>query len=283
MAQTNSRFRTVIDVTALDWRIHNVRKIKLKLVIDAGAMLAESTLPAVVDDTVARDLRERLASVIRDLNTLEAGLRDSFNKDQQDYALASQYMRWIVVARGIFDRLILRDRVRYYRQERQHLMHELGLLVNEPAHDQLSQAVSAPVREDIAKINSDLELLLKDRKQRLVAWNGQVLPYWLSTMLVEGYHYLFHVWKQLLGNLFISIPALGTMIATWWITHSYSDSTLERIQHELGLGGRSYLSPKTLQILNFCLPILVGAFCAYLVATITARIQRKYSPEGEKK
>lgn len=281
MSAGDSRFGTIIAIRRLDRSIRKARHVESVLVSDAGAAIAESTAPAVAADAAAQELRARIASIVRHMAALDGALDDSFKKDQQDYAQATQLMRWVVVARGILDRFILKDHVRYDRHERERLTRELGLLAGDPAHAALLEAVPVSLRDALAMVRAEAESLQQERERRLAPWHGEALPGWLTTIQCEGQTFLRFVWKQLLGKIFLSAPALGAMVGAWWIAHAYTDDRFERALHRMGLSGRDYMSPETLRLLKFCVPILAGAFCAYLVATISVRVQRKYALKDE--
>lgn len=270
--------KAAIGVAILDWRIWTARRRESRLVSVAGAAVVESALPAVAADSGVEELRRRITSAVQEKAAVEKELGDSLNRARRDYARASSLMCWIIVARGVLDDWIVKDRRLYHRREHDRLTYELGLLVADGRHEHLRDAIPGPVLEGLAKTRADIESAGRCRADLVAPWNGHPLPRWLGAAVYGVFAFIPHLWKQLRGRIFLSMPALGAMAAGWWITHMYTDSTLERIQHSCNLGGRAYMDPHTLQRLKFWLPILAAAMCSFLVALITSRVRRKYEP-----
>ncbi len=272
-----SRLSAMAAAWSCDRRLRAAQKRERALLTSAGEDIVAS-LPLVdLPQADAQALRARIADVILQANTLDLALGHSLDKDRQDYAKASQLMRWVVVGRGFLDRWILKDRIRFHRRERAGLSHDLGVLVFDGDHESLLATIPSPLRNGVESVRAEVTSAQAERVQIVAPWNGHVLPPWLATAVEETREFVRHFWDQLSRRLFLRVPAIGALVAGWWIANHYTDSTLERIQRSMGFGGRAHLSPDTLALLKFWLPILTAAVFTYLVATIAKRVQRKYA------
>jgi hypothetical protein len=82
----------------------------------------------------------------------------------------------------------------------------------------------------------------------------------------EGKHFGGAVWTQLRSQLIPKGPALAGMAMGWWITSTYTDSHARSILRSVGIGhgGTHVVSGSTYKVMQFGLPLLAAALCAYL-------------------
>jgi hypothetical protein len=276
-----ARFAAAVSAAQWNHRIRKAQARERKALVEAGAALAASPSPAVASDPAAQALRVKIDEMEVTATELRTAMETSLGKDREDWGRATQLMRWVVVHRGLLDRWILRDRMKYQRREADKLRRELGALAFDGAHDVLRALVPDAMRGGIEKARADIASAQAARAQRLAPWHGEPLPGWMYVAVRETREFLKHFWDQLSRRLFLRVPAIGALVAGWWIANHYSDSTLERIQRSMGFGGREHLSAETLAALKFWMPILCAAVCTYIVSAIAIRIQRKYAAPKE--
>jgi len=274
---STGRFSAAAAAWSLDRTLRAARKREKTLLAEAGVLLFAAQPDAVRNQAGAAPLLATITAVAAEISSLDAALKKSLDQDRADYAKASQLMRWVVVGRGFLDRWILGDRLRNHRRERARLDVELGALAFDGAHDPLLAHLSPAVKDGVSLARANIATAEAERVAILAPWGGKALPPWLDTAVGEIREFLVHFWDQLSRRLFLRVPAIGALVAGWWIANHYTDNTLERIQRSMGFGGRAHLSPHTLSLLKFWVPIATAAFCTYAVATIAKRVQRKYA------
>ena len=271
------RLKAVVAAAQFDRRIRVAEKRETRLLSGAGAALAAALSSVASADAAAVALRAKIDEMEVTATELGAAMEASLGKDREDWARATQLMRWVVVHRGLLDRWILRDRMKYQRRETDRLRRELGAMALDGNHPALEAAIPQPIRDDIVAARTEIAAAQAARAQCLAPWNGQPLPRWMSVASHEAGEFLKHFWDQLSRRLFLRVPAVGALVAGWWIANHYTDSTLERIQRSMGFGGRAHLSPETLALVKFWVPILAATACTYVVSAIAIRVQRKYA------
>jgi len=271
------RFSAAMATWSIDRRVRADRKREHKLVADAGAAVVASTPLIDLKYADAHSLRTQAADVTLRINALDLALRESLDKDRQDYAKASQLMRWIVVGRGVMDRWILQDRIRFHRREHARLLHEIGTLAFDNSHDALLEYIPGVLCDGVAQARTAIASAQAEREKLLAPWNGNALPPWLCTAVRECRAFLYHLWDQFSRRLFLRVPAIGALLASWWIAHTYTSDLIERIQYSMGLGGRAPMHPQTLKQLSFFVPIAAAGVVAYVTNAIARRVQRKYA------
>ena len=277
-----ARVSALIAALRGDHRIRVATDRARRSLTEAGAALAGSSTPAVAKDAAAAALCKGIHDFDVTTDDLRAALDASLDADRQDWARATPLMRWVIVFRGWLDRWIVRDRIKYHRHAADNLRRELGELAFDGIHEALSADVPPPIRDGITMARADIVAAQVARAQRLAPWNGRPLPMWLDTAVRETREILRHVWLVLKGRFFLSVPAIGALVASWCIAFYFTDSTIERIRRGIGFGGRHHLSAGSLSALKFWLPVLAAGLCAYAVSTIARRIHRKYAPPPDR-
>ena len=204
-----------------------------------------------------------------------ARLSGSLDADRADYAIASPSMRWLVVARGVLDRSVVRERVRFLGRQEAARRAELGAKVvewNAPAV--LERAAQADLA-DVAGARADASALRAERDALLAPWGGQALPGWARE--VKGF--ARYLWFELRPKLLPRLPALAGLIAGWWVARQFTDSPWDAALSFFGIGeDRTAVSSETKARLAFWVPLVAAALCAYVGARLGARVHRRYMP-----
>jgi hypothetical protein len=227
---------------------------------------------------------ERLRDIEQRAATVGAALEQSLATDRRDFAGASDLARWAVVGRGVLERVVLRERARRAQRERAELERELGRTAFDGAHPELRRHLPDADASELAAARSEVDAAAVLEKHLCEPYGGEPLPAWLRSVLNETRSFFRHVWKQLSSRLFLRAPAIAGLFAGWWIARTFTDSALESLLHDVGLGGRRGISATTMSWLSFWLPLVAAALCSYLGAFVATRVQRRYAPrENEPK
>ncbi len=201
-------------------------------------------------------------------------LSDSLDQDRADYAIASPLGRWLVVARGVLDRFVVRDRIRFTERELEKHESALGRIAigwREPAIDARLPAAHVA---DALRERATIESSEKERAEWVAPYGGDPWPAGLR----ELRRFAHFVWKELRPKLLPRAPAIAGILVGWWIGSTFSDSWRDGVLSHFGGSDRHYLSSDTLRNLQFWLPLTAAALCAYLGEFIGARVHRRYMP-----
>ena len=81
------------------------------------------------------------------------------------------------------------------------------------------------------------------------------------------------LWQQLRAHLVPKTPAVVGMVVGWWIVNTYTDSHLRSVLRSVGIGsgGTHVVSGSTYRAMQFWLPLLAAALCAYLGERLAGR------------
>jgi hypothetical protein len=88
--------------------------------------------------------------------------------------------------------------------------------------------------------------------------------------------------EELTKKIYLRLPALAAMAAAWWITAHFTSSRFESNLNRFTGEGRTGLSEAALEQLQFWLPLVVAALVAYVVASLSKRVRRRYLGEDGK-
>lgn len=273
-----SQWAAAFSSLSLDWRIRAASKRERKLLVDAGNQLFALPEPAQPE---LQAIKDRIKPEVELMASLRSELKHSLENDRRDYKKATQLMRWIVIARGGLDRLILRDRIRSHRKDCDRLLCELGALASDGQHESALAALPETLRRGIGNMQRDLASLREQRTTLLAPWNGQAWPEWLANVIRETRELGQHIGAQISRKLFLRTPALGALIAAWWIANTYTSNSLEMIGQKLGFGGRTAISHQTLERMSFWVPILAAGLASYLTTLLAKQVQKKYAPPDQ--
>jgi hypothetical protein len=213
-----------------------------------------------VDERDGEDVRRlalALADGRRELDALAAESARSLEADRTDFGRVTAWMRPAVVARGVCTRAVLRHRSGATRR------------MLAPAYEALGSAVAgrAPERgpRDVAAARARLRQLAAERDVRLAAYGESAHPAWTRRAGVEAAGLGRSVLGQLRSALVPKLPAMAGMLMGWWIANTYTDSHLRSVLRSVGIGsgGTRVVSGSTYKAMNFWLPLLAAAVCAY--------------------
>ena len=220
----------------------------------------------------------RVAELEEHARALAERLEASLETDRRDYRDAGSGIgRWLIVARGILDRLVLRDEAWRARHELPGRQADLGARVM--ADDAAQERLPVEDRERALEAHAALERARSERAALLAPWGGEALPAWLRSARSELETFVSFLKEELSKKVLLRLPALAALAAAWWIAEHYSSSRFESSLNHFTGEGRTGLSEAALQQLTFWLPLVVAASIAYLLATLTKRVRRRYLGE----
>jgi hypothetical protein len=177
------------------------------------------------------------------LAALEAECARSHEADRADVGTVDLWMLPLVAVRGLLTRAVLRHRIgRGHRALRDH--YEAlgrGALSGVGRPD---PAVIAPAARSAIKVQAGAEAVRFGRA----------------------------VWAQLRPAILPKAPALAGLAMGWWIANTYTDSRWKSLARSVGIGsgGTTVVSGDTYRAMNFWLPLLGAALCAYLGDRVAA-------------
>jgi hypothetical protein len=178
--------------------------------------------------------------------------------------------RWTVPA--VLVRGISAQGKGYRRQETaERELHELQLTAGRLA---MATATNGAARE-VQAIRAALANAASERARLRSALDARPVPAWLDHARREGKGLGEAIWLQLRSQLTPRLPALAGMAVGWWVTRTYTDSHARSILHSIGIGhgGTHVVSGATYKTMQFWLPLLAAAMCAYLGKRIAAALR----------
>lgn len=274
------RWRVVGASWELAWRLRRLRQEEALALERAGECFRAGTTDP--ETPWERPVAEALARV-RELEEHERELAQrlaaSLAADRRDYrATEADLGRWLIVVRGVLDRLVVRDEAWRARRELPGRLRELGARVMADAA--ATEALLPDQRARTAAAQKALRDAHGEREALLAPYGGQALPNPLRLLVAELASFLEFVRDELSKKIFLRLPALAAMGAAWWVTQRFTSGRFEgRLNHYFGVG-RTELSQGAIDWLSFCLPVLAAALVAYLLSTLTKRVRRRYLDEG---
>ncbi len=209
---------------------------------------------------------------------LDARLAESLELDRRDYrACASALGRALVVARGLLERLRLREEAWRERSTLGTRLSELAQVALDDAG--LAARIPAGERAEIERARAAVQRATRARVELLAPYGGAALPAWLRALLGELALFGRFLREELTRKLLLRLPALAAMAVAWWLTRRYTTSAFEAGWHSLTGEGRAGLSRATLERLQFWLPLVAAALTAYLATTLARRVRRRYGAD----
>jgi hypothetical protein len=204
--------------------------------------------------------RSRLAALEEERRAALAGTR-------ADLAAVPRWMAPVVLVRGASARAVLRQR----RAAIETAMHEQHLIAGRLA---MATATGLAARE-VQAIRAELAGAASEQQRRKAELEARPVPAWMERARSEGKHFGGALRTQLRSQLMPKAPALAGMAMGWWITSRYTDSHARSILRSVGIGhgGTHVVSGTTYKMMQFGLPLLAAAVCAYLGGRIAAAIR----------
>jgi hypothetical protein len=251
------------------------RREERNALVRAGETLAAGALAPTWGTELAQAWREA-RTVLDWRQGLEDRLAASLAEDRCDYQAAPTALsRLLTVARGLFERLRLREQARGLRPRARQRLECLGRLALEDPL--VAPTISQEARAEIERAQGALRRV-DEQHQRLVApYGGRAVPAWIGSAADELCLLLRSLRDELRRKLLLRAPALAAMAAAWWLAHTYTDSVLEAAWHGLTGEGRAGLSRAALERLSFWVPLGAAVLTAYLTATVARRVERRYA------
>jgi len=275
-----ARWKAVYASWELDLSIARLRREETAALAQAGRKFRTASLepgPAP-SEPVAKALAS-VAELEEHSRALAERLASSLEADRRDYRdTGSALGRWLVVVRGILDRLVLRDEAWRAKRELPGRQAELGTRV--VADDEALARLSAEDRARWLVTRTALEKAVAERAAVLAPYGGEALPAWLRGILGEAGTFGAFVKEELTKKIYLRLPALAAMAVAWWITERFTASRFESSLNHFTGEGRMGLSEQALDLLSFWLPLIVAALVAYLMSTVTKRVRRRYLGEA---
>lgn len=270
-----SRVQAAVSSLQLDLRLIRERRAEARALARAGSMAYAAGEPprgapeALVAAWNAAHVHEARAGA------LDRRLEESLASDRKDYREASAIGRWLVIARGVLERLWLRERIWRDRGRRRDAL--AGLARTSLECGSAASSIPAPARAGIERLQSSIQAAELRRAELLAPHDGEPLPRWLGTVAGESMHLLEALREQLERKFLLRLPALVAALAAWWLTRNYtSSSSIEALVHDVTGHGRAGLADSTLERLQFWLPLLAAALTVYLSKAASRYVQRRY-------
>lgn len=274
------RWRAVAAHFELGWRLRGLRQAESEALERAGRCFhAVPAGPEALWAPPVADALARVVALVEHERELAQRLAASLEADRRDYrATEADLGRWLIVVRGILDRLVVRDEAWRARRELPGRLRELGARVMADAA--AAEALPADERTRATAAQKALRDATIEREALLAPYGGQVLPNPLRLLVGEFATFFEFVREELTKKVYLRMPALAAMGAAWWVTHRFTSGRFEgRLNRYSGIG-RAELSPEAIDWMSFWLPVLAAALVAYLLSTLTKRVRRRYLGEG---
>ncbi|OFX20364.1 MAG: hypothetical protein A2V77_12730 [Anaeromyxobacter sp. RBG_16_69_14] len=226
-------------------------------------------------------LRDALAEVAGHRSAAEA-VQDAVSatllEDRADYAMASPWIRPLVIARGVAARCVLRERLQRVRNERAAACRRLGAAALEQSVAIPGEAAASGVAARAARVRADTAS--SQAEALLAPFGGSVLPRPVFCVGREVAAFSKPLAKEVRGQLLPRVPALTGLAVGWWLASTFTDSRFSATLHSLGIGSgpRRVMSSGTLRALSFWLPILAAALCSYAGSRLGALVRARYAP-----
>jgi hypothetical protein len=150
-------------------------------------------------------------------------------------------------------------------------LHEVHLIAGRLA---MATATSSAARE-VQAIRTELAVAASDHERRKAELDARPLPAWVDRARTEGKQLGGALWTQLRSQLTPKAPALAGMAVGWWIASTYTDSHGRSILRSVGIGhgGTHVVSGSMYKAMQFGLPLLAAAVCAYVGGRIATAIR----------
>ncbi len=159
----------------LDLRLKRPGRDEPQALAEAGKLFRAGVGPAAPSSQALASALARVTALEEHERTLAQRLAASLEADRNDYRVVSSELgRWLIVARGILERLVLRDEAWRARRELPARHAELAACVL--ADPRAAEALPASARERVSAVRAALEHTRVERAALLVPYGGRALP-----------------------------------------------------------------------------------------------------------
>jgi hypothetical protein len=213
-----------------------------------------------------RRVQSQMETVLTRMKELADAARASLAEDHADFADVASWMKPVVAARGLCVRLVLRHRRTAIRRTLEPHYIALGkLAAAEPEY-------WYPLEREVSAVRARHAGIVAERQRRLAPFGATAFPAWSAPVLTESFGLGRAVLAQLRSHFLPRAPALAGLAVGWWIARTYTDSHLRSVLRSVGIGsgGTRVVSSSTYEAMNFWLPLLAAALCAYLGERLAA-------------
>ena len=268
------RMQAALGELWVDLRLQALRRRERQSLIRLGAAAAASGVPDTGE--LRRPLAQVRAGKLK-LDTLRAAIAASLDADRTDFLATSQWMRPVVVLRGLCTRAVIRHQIVLARRSLVEPHEAIGSSVVQLP--KVHAVLPPELLVAAVKAREKSEAISEERKGRLAAFGGSALPRWWPYLRSETRALLGALWLQLKPTVLPRFPALVGLAVGWWVAATYTDSHVRSMLHSLGIGGggRRVVSGDTYRAMVFWLPLLGAAMCAYLADRARFVIYRRYA------
>jgi hypothetical protein len=254
----------------LQAQLHEIRLDLHAQMLRRREQLAQRRLGELIASRRSDGEREEVARLVTELveerrriRSFERELAASLDADRSDLGQVSPWIKPVVIARGICARAVLRHR----RADAERALH--------PRYEALGALAASTARgtsAELAGSRAALERLRAERERRLAAFGETAHPAWGAAAVAESAGLGRAILVQLRSTVLPKGPALAGMVVGWWVASTYTDSQLRSALRSIGIGhgGTHVVSGSTLKAMNFWLPLLAAAGCAYLGERVAA-------------
>jgi hypothetical protein len=207
-----------------------------------------------------------MAGIDAEIALTEAGFASSHERDRADWHAVPAWARWLVVVRGLLDRLVLRA-VRHRAQTDRAAKGVDHALASLESAQGAEAAVARAAHERVLRAEAAL----------------QPLP----GAVKEAHHFSRVLWRETRSKLIPRASGLAGLAVGYCIAQTFTDSQLSATLHSFGLGSgpRHAVSRETLRAMSFWLPVLAAAVCSYAGTRLSALFHSRYGvhlPEAER-
>jgi hypothetical protein len=229
------------------------------------------------------DLADHLAESLREVgfcrekcDQITAALAHSLIEDRADYGDVPQFVRPLVILRGLADRGVLRARLYRARKDLSGAWERLG------GHAIDDDSLTVPAAELARAARAAAMRACEDREKVLAPYGGAALP----PVVAKGAREAGHLSKTILGGvrgaLIPKLPTVVGMAVGWWIANTFTDSSFSATLHSWGIGeGPRYaVTTDQYELMHRWMPIVAAAVCSYAGSRLGALIRARYQPDA---
>ena len=207
-----------------------------------------------------RPLVDQVLGALARMEHLRAQRRASLEADRADMAAVPAWVRPAVVLRGLSTRLILRQRAAAETRALEPVHESIGRLTADRGE------LPGPHAREVEGLRAALAATEAERARWCAPYGESALPAWGARIGREAVGFGGAVGRQLRSSLLPKAPAIAGLAVGWWVADTFTDSHLRSTLHSLGIGsgGTRVVSGSTYEAMQFWLPLLAAALCAYL-------------------